>query len=205
MSALEAAALSGELLQPRSSSPTRSTSTASPINTADELASDAEDEHDGGDSDSEAGATTSKTALVPQPKQYDHEGARTGPKGVIADRKAHIRGETTQRREYVKALNERMAKSAIVGQTWDEEEADRAAEKADEVEVQNWRMKRKEELERFRSERQAGAAAGVTAGKVGLREVGKEGFVHAVERKGWVVVLIYEPVSRFDLLWTQAG
>jgi hypothetical protein len=29
----------------------------------------------------------------------------------------------------------------------------------------------------------------------GLREVGKEGFVSAVEREGWVVVVIYEPVS----------
>ncbi len=48
-----------------------------------------------------------------------------------------------------------------------------------------------------------GSGAGIGIGGLGpgerggLKEVGKEGFVLAVERRGWVIVLVYEPVSVF--------
>jgi hypothetical protein len=100
----------------------------------------------------------------------------------------------------------------IVAMTIHEEEAARAADKArseggdegeGDNEVRKWRKARKEELRRTREG--TGDADGGSAGHAalvegvvkrgGLRAVGKEGFVSAVERPGWVVILIYEPVS----------
>jgi hypothetical protein len=234
MAALEAAALSGELFQPRSTSPTRSASTSSPTPDSDD--DDARDsflfeEEAEDDDDTTGGPSSSRAALVnsssraqdaqqggsvrsQNQNQYEHDGARTGPKGVMADRKAQVEGSAIQRQEDLRNLNEKMEKSAIVGQTWQEEEEARAKaegrqikktdqelEEEEEAEIHDWRMKRKEELERFRAERQAGMGGGGRGlgvegvGKVGLKEVGKEGFVSAVEKRGWVVVLIYEPVS----------
>jgi hypothetical protein len=68
---------------------------------------------------------------------------------------------------------------SIVGNTWKEEEDMRAKEKDQEGGIEEWRKGRIEEMK----------------ARKGLREVGKEGFVSAVEREGWVCVLIYEPVS----------
>lgn len=168
MAALEAAALNGSLFQPRSTSPTRSSSTASPQNTDDELASD----H----------SPPSSPSVLPQ----SNGGAQTGPKGVINDQRArtlHDKSESERvRRETIRIQEKR----GIVAQTSVEEErnrkvAEKEVEEEEEEVKRRWRSSRITEID---GERKRG----------GLREVGKEGFVSAVERPGWVVVLIYEPV-----------
>jgi hypothetical protein len=200
MADLEAAALSGDLFRPRSDSPTRSESTSSPLNTDDEL---------GSDLSRPSSPHGSNANLLSQPSQPSaaapsHSGAQTGPKGVISDRRAQrsqAREDGERDRRAVRAEQERRT---IVAETVEQErvrrekeERDREAwererEREEEENRLKWRRQRREELER---ERGGGERAGEAALKRGgLREVGKEGVLMAVERPGWVVILIYEPV-----------
>lgn len=58
---------------------------------------------------------------------------------------------------------------------------------------ERWRAQRRAEIERERNKDRE--EDGVVRSKNGgIREVGREGFIRAVEREGWVLVLIYEPV-----------
>jgi hypothetical protein len=166
--ALEEAALSGALFQPRERSGT-------PTRSDDGSESGSEVDNDTPPSGG-GGATESSTALIPGYDEAHSKGAQTGIKGVINDKKAHTRSTTAKHRDEQRELKDRMENMAIVGNTWKEEEEIRAREDG----IDDWRKKRMDEMKLGR----------------GLREVGKEGFVGAVEKAGWVVVLIYEPVSR---------
>lgn len=200
---LEHAALSGELFQPRSNSPTRSDSTSSPLNTDDELASDLDedDDHkhkDGFVSQRRSGAVKgergeSTTALI-EPQ----EGPRTGIKGVINDQKAHTAYTESETKDKAQELRKRMERTAITtkaplstktisgagpGAGGDEKENG-------DLDVdgrEGWRKRRIMEMESTRK---------------GLKELGKTGFVHAVEKAGWVLVLIYEPVRLLSIVYS---
>lgn len=158
---LEEAALSGALFEPRSSSPTRSDSTSSPLNSDDEL--------DLGPSDDEGAAAGESSRALVQPEK----GPRTGIKGVVNDQRAYTAQRNVDERARAAELRQKMERTAITIP------ATAAAEGQEGGGVEGWREKRRMELELNRK---------------GLREVGKEGFVHAVEKSGWVLVLIYEPV-----------
>lgn len=113
---------------------------------------------------------------------------QTGPKGVVEDQRAAVAAAAQAQRDAVRSTRAAQERSAITAPTVHEEEATRklAAQLADaslDDERARWRAARLDELR---------SAAGQERG---LREVGKESFVGAVERRGWVVVLIYEPVS----------
>jgi hypothetical protein len=76
---------------------------------------------------------------------------------------------------------------------WDREAAEDALAR------ERWRAQRRAEIERERNKGRE--EDGVRRSKMGgIREVGREGFIRAVEREGWVLVLIYEPVS-----WASTG
>lgn len=118
------------------------------------------------DDASHDGINGSSTALVQN--QNETKGSRTGIKGVLNDKKA----DDAHRRQVAKVqadqLRRGMEKAAITLPTPSPAGG-----------VEEWRKKRMMELE---------------AGRRGLKEIGKEGFVGAVEKRGWVLVLIYEPV-----------
>nr|XP_031862540.1 uncharacterized protein CI109_002037 [Kwoniella shandongensis]KAA5529612.1 hypothetical protein CI109_002037 [Kwoniella shandongensis] len=208
---LERAALDGTLFtfDNTPSSPARSVSSSSSSrNTDDELASDLE--LDPGSSRNRIGqrGDTSGRGVPPLRKnggqQVEHDGPQTGPKGVIEDRKAANALAKSQRDEENRIQNAEFLRKGMGGLTVHEEEelvrAQKVQTQAQEEErgVEEWRRKRRLELqgrgekdEDDREEEDGEEARGAKRG--GLREVGKEGFVSAVERTGWVVVLIYEP------------
>lgn len=168
--ALEEAALSGALFKDNYRPPERS-GTPEPSDSGSEPDSDSENYHDNAVGDSQ-------TALIEE-DEIHAKGAQTGIKGVLNDKKAHTRSTLSKQDEERKGLKERMGKMSIVANTWKEEEELRAKEKDQGDGIEEWRSRRIEEMK----------------ARKGLREVGKEGFVSAVEREGWVCVLIYEPVS----------
>ena len=96
-------------------------------------------------------------------------------------------------------VREDQEKRKMVALTSEEEDERRERERLmresgeDEGEVARWRRKRREEI--HRETMNGHGDRSVKRG--GLREVGKEGFVGAVERPGWVVVLIHEPVCGY--------
>jgi hypothetical protein len=183
MADLEAAALSGDLFRPRSPSPTRSASTASPVNTDDELGSDLSDSPPHSPS-----VNASQANLLPR------EGAQTGPKGVIEDRRAENLRVMAERKAVLRRTRLEQKQRAIIAETVEEEAQRREREAREEEDARvRWRRNRREELELERREQNEGGN-GVVTKRGGLREVGQGGFVLAVERVGWVVVLIYEPV-----------
>lgn len=215
MADLERAALSGELFQPRPTSPARSASSASlqSLNTEDELGSDLSDSGpsrasrallargERGDGFNAAGAGDGAGATATG-SSTEHDGPQTGPKGVISDRRARSAADQASARDRREATRRAQGRRAIVGATVEEEDAMRRAEangagmqeeereqdREERSAREAWRAQRRDELA---GRGQAGDGRG---GGKGLREVGEEGFVSAVERTGWVVVLIYEPV-----------
>ena len=184
MADLETAVLNGSLLNPhRSPSPARSGSS-------------------GGNTDDDLGSDISATAV--DSGQYEHPTSsandpQTGPKGVISDRQAHDRNARYERIKALKEARLEQERRKLVALTLEEEDELRRDEEArlingrktervdedDEAFKEAWRAARKDQIA---SERNGGM-------KRGLREIGIEGFLNAVERPGWVVVLIYEPVS----------
>jgi hypothetical protein len=169
--ALEEAALSGALFKDNYRPPERSGTPET---------SDSGSEPDSEDYQNEQIAGESQTALIEE-DEIHAKGAQTGIKGVLNDKKAHTRSTQSKEKREREGLKERMEKMSIVANTWKEEEDMRAKKKEQEGGIEEWRKGRIEEMK----------------ARKGLREVGKEGFVSAVEREGWVVVLIYEPVSLF--------
>jgi hypothetical protein len=196
MDKLETAALNGELFNPhRSPSPARSLSPEP--NTDDELGSD-------------ISQPSSPARAAPQqyaPPSRDG-GAQTGPKGVITDRKnqrlADRLAQETQRLQVIEAQQ----KKALTGATSQREDELRERERLlkeseeDGLAREQWRAQRRVELERERrgdgkyDEHDGVRGSRSARGQGGLREVGMEGFLEAVERPGWAVILIYEPVRR---------
>jgi len=186
MGDLETAALSGSLFRPRSHSPARSTSTPSPSNPEDELASD----------------LSGPSSPITFPTR---DGPQTGPKGVIADRRAHKLQSRLEREQATRALVNEQEKRSMVAMTVHEEDEERERERLLEdgredgdgggEDVARWRRARREELERENTIGD-GRRGGGSVKRGGLRQIGREGFVVAAERPGWVVVLIYEPVRR---------
>lgn len=188
MSALENAALNGDLFRPhRSPSPARSIS-SSQANTDDELGSD-------------LSRPSSPSNLHPpaQPTAAPTGGAQTGVKGVINDRQAHTRASHLASDLQKRATIAYQEKHTITGLTSTEEDKLREREREryreseeDALAREKWRASRKAELIRGESMKESEADGGSRRG--GLREIGKEGFLNAVERPGWTVILIYEPV-----------
>ena len=186
MAALESAALSGSLFRPRSHSTARSASTASPTNTDDELASDL----------SEPLSSFPVSA---------RNGPQTGPKGVIEDRRSHVRQSRLDKERAVRGMQAYQERRKMVGMTSAEDDEHRKWERLmdhremgfqDEQEDEEGVREGREETEgRVMSGRRVNRwGKDEMVRRVGLREVGKQGFVSAVERPGWVVILIYEPV-----------
>ncbi|KAK4685674.1 hypothetical protein P7C73_g4471, partial [Tremellales sp. Uapishka_1] len=179
--ALEQAALSGALFQVRSHSPARSTSTVSVANTDDDLGSD---------------LSRPSSPMATKGAPLGHDGPQTGPKGVLEDKKAQGRHERSERALQHAAVLAEQERRKMVAMTVAEENAERAREKLAEEEESKedaearakWRRARREELEKQKSQEPSR-----TGKRGGLKEVGGEGFVLAVERPGWVVVLVYEP------------
>ncbi|WVQ95678.1 hypothetical protein IAU59_002776 [Kwoniella sp. CBS 9459] len=211
---LEAAALNGSLFtfQDSPPSPTRSASTSSPHNTDDELDSDLDLEEGPSTAQSSRlgrrGDTSGKGAPRVRSPPVEHDGPQTGPKGVIEDRRAaNTHAKQLRDRQVAEQLAE-ANRRALVGLTIDEEDKLRKREEADgekeDDELAEWRRRRKAQLVGQRdvggddenddekpAEWDTGRRESVKRG--GLREVGAEGFVDAVEKPGWVAVLIYEP------------
>ncbi|KAF8546992.1 thioredoxin-like protein [Imleria badia] len=112
---------------------------------------------------------------------------RTGVKGVIRDRHEAQTIQAAKREKEIEALRKRMERGNLGGKTFlEEEEEKRASERWEEGDVEDdlaWRVRR-DILGRPKE------------GPFGhLREVGRAGFVAAVEREErgvWVVVHLYE-------------
>jgi hypothetical protein len=190
MAALEAAALSGELFQPRRSpSPARSLSTASEPNTDDELGSDL--------------SRPTSTSLSSHNAAPSRGGAQTGPKGVINDRDNQRHSDRLAQSAQRLQIVESQKKKTMLGVTSVEEddlrEKERLLKESEEEAIarEQWRAKRRAEMEKV--ERDGGEENHRGHRRGGLREVGKEGFLTAVEKRGWTVVLIYEPVRLVTL------
>lgn len=128
-----------------------------------------------------------------------HDGPQTGVKGVRADARARAEALSQARKELIAATVKEQERRALVtraglsGSIEREAEDERvrrereakigrgddADEEEDEDDVLAWREKR---LAQLRSG--------------GVREVSGEGFLKAVEREGWVLVVLHEPVSK---------
>ena len=191
MAALEAAALNGELFNPhRSPSPARSLSTASEPNTDDELGSDI----------SRASSPGPSHPSAPTIDMAGRGGAKTGPKGVINDREAQRHSDRLAQSAQRLQMAEQQRRKTMIGVTSTEEDELREEERLlkeseeDAIAREQRRVRRRAEIEK---EQDGGSVNDVHREyrRGGLREVGKEGFLSAVERPGWTVVLIYEPVS----------
>ncbi|WVF68174.1 hypothetical protein IAT40_002939 [Kwoniella sp. CBS 6097] len=212
---LEAAALNGSLFtfQDTPPSPTRSASTSSPQNTDNELDSDL-DLEDGGQATGQSsrlgrrGDTKGRGAPRVRSPPVEHDGPQTGPKGVIEDRRAANTHAKQERDRQVAGQLAEANRRALVGLTIDEEDELRRKEHQgnnDDEELVEWRRRRKAQLagahddddddwghhgEKL-AQLDTGRRESIKRG--GLRELGAEGFVDAVEKPGWVAVLIYEP------------
>lgn len=230
MVSLERAVLDGSLFAgPNPPSPTRSASTASPLNTDDELGSDFEDSPDQftfEDDQQEGSGKHSSSWLgksrrtnegkaqehVRQP--IEHDGHQTGVKGVIDDRKVHNSNAAAQKQAEATARAIELQRKALVGLTVHEEAelvAKDKEEKEEDSELEEWRKKRRDQLQREKTmqqeddsqwERQRQGDFAYGGGDVGkgirrgaLREISEHNFIESVEREGWAIVLIYEPVS----------
>ncbi|OXB39477.1 hypothetical protein LQV05_000685 [Cryptococcus neoformans] len=227
MDSLEKAALDGSLFAgPNPASPTRSGSTASSLNTDDELGSDLEDSPDqftfeddqqedsGKHSSSWLGKSSraNKGKAQEQVRQpIEHDGHQTGVKGVIDDRKVHNSNASAQKQSEATARAIELQRKALVGLTVHEEAelvAKETEEKGEDSELEEWRKKRRDQLQRKKAMQQEDGSQwerqregdfayggdvekGIRRGA--LREISEHNFIESVEREGWAIVLIYEP------------
>lgn len=129
----------------------------------------------------------------------------TGVKGVLKDHKDAAR--RTREDQIARRLlaNEALEERALLGPTWQEDEDQRAFEQTEEGEaVRKWeRTPGADGRERPTN----GAGAHAARDRKGyLREVSMQGYLSAVEdAPGWVVILIFEPVSRALENFAPAG
>ena len=148
--------------------------------------------------DEDPSACSSAKSLPPSARV----GPRTGPKGVIEDRRSHIQRNRMIRQRAVDAERFEQERKAMVGLTLKEEDELRERDRLlntsidDEDEVRERRRQlRREELNKEMVLGNGPQRLDRGHKRGGLREIGSEGFLVAVERPGWVLVLIYEPVS----------
>lgn len=188
--AIEAALMSGKPLVPPSSPPPRDNEPDSDVSETDSVSSSHHRKS------RQPGPPP--TGPDPQAQPYANaQGRQTGVKGVLDDRRASALASQRATAEARSAHTEEQMKRGMVAMTISEEASARAREKTmqeskeDAEARERWRRARREELEREKERERANEGMG----RVGLREVGQDGFLGAVERRGWVVVLIYEPVS----------
>ncbi len=177
---LETRLLDGQGLEaPQSASPARSPDSDA-ANTDDELGSDLSGPSSSGPRPPDDHATS---ALPPR------DGPQTGIKGVIKDAEQRKAIDRELHRQRVSQTNTHLLAQAFQAQTIEEEDAERKREQggaADDEMRKEWRRKR----ERLLREK-----TGNGTQRFGLREVGERTFVQAVERPGWVLVMIHEPVG----------
>lgn len=124
----------------------------------------------------------------PDLERVEHSGRQTGPKGVRDDARAAAAAARKRTAEAVRATVAEQERRAIVAPSYREEEARRALEAVN-LEKDEEDEEGDEELEAIRRRRLAALKRST------VREVGQGGYVGAVERRGWVLVAIYEPVS----------
>lgn len=194
--AIEAALLSGKPLQPPSSASDRQ------YTEHDDAEDDAQEDEDHNEDDDLFTDSRPRRSTAPTPgpdptaaPYANAQGRQTGVKGVLDDRRASALASQRAQNDARASKGAEQAARAMVGMTIHEEDAHRRGEesKEDGEARERWRRARRHELEREKERERA--QEGMQRG--GLREVGREGFLGAVERRGWVVVLIYEPVSLY--------
>lgn len=182
MAALENAALDGTLFSNRSISPSRHS-----VDSRDE--EDSEDDLSRPSSPLAAAppASSHPYASSPSPRR---KGPKTGPKGVIADQRSAKAHAAAQSRAELQSTRARQEKGAITASTVHDEDVLRS--KMAETRITDQEKREEDDLEaKWRAQRMAT----LQAGRGGLREIGAATFLSTVERKGWALVLIYEPVS----------
>lgn len=178
----------------RSSSPERAASPAISFVTNDSPAGSDSDADPGSDLDADAddrsgwvgkrrGPHNSSSAANEAPREsIGMRPGRTGVKGVIRDEREAQQIKAAQRQKEIEALRKRMERANVGGMTHLEEERERRELAG--LEDEEKRVKR-DVLGRLKD------------GRFGhLREVGRAGFVGAVEgedRGVWVVVHLYDP------------
>lgn len=116
----------------------------------------------------------------PDLERVEHSGRQTGPKGVRDDARAAAAAARQRTADAIKATRAEQERRAIVAPSFREEEARRALEAV--------RIEEEEDLAALRRRRLAALKRST------VREVDSAGYVAAVERRGWVLVAIYEPV-----------
>lgn len=181
---LETRLLSGQgFSQPRSSSPTRSACTSSEPDTDDELGSDL----------SELSSPQHSDAVL---AGIERKGPNTGVKGVIKDAQHRKAVEREIHRMKIAETNKYLESKSFQAQTIDEEDKDKRNA------TENESVYNEEARQRWLRRRQAGIESQQETDdedierqrrKTRMREVGEEGFLDAVEREGWVLVMLYEP------------
>ncbi|KIK23239.1 hypothetical protein PISMIDRAFT_649505 [Pisolithus microcarpus 441] len=184
---------SGKLFEglSRSSSPERSTSPTISFTCDSSGDSDSDAENLGFDADGRGGNANAwvgkhrggqtDDTLLPR-ESIGMAPGRTGVKGVIRDEREAQLIKAAQRQREIDALRKRMEKANLGGMTYLEEERERR--ELEGLEEEELKVRR-DVLGRAKD------------GRFGhLREVGKAGFVGAVEREDsgvWVVVHLYDP------------
>ncbi|TFK76185.1 thioredoxin-like protein [Pluteus cervinus] len=187
---IEALVLSGELFNGGQSSPKERASTPS----TDEWDEEGIEEQP---SDEESGSKTIDG--VPAAPSIGMGPGRTGVKGVIRDRDEAEGLKRGQAARDMDALRTRMEKSNLGGKTFLEEEREKGLdEKVDGlIEKEREKLMDKNHRRDLLGRRKEGRFGH-------LREVGREGFVGAVEKEEpntWVIIHLYDPyLDRCDLI-----
>lgn len=128
--------------------------------------------------------------------------AHTGPKAVLADA-SHAQLLAAERDRHSAATMNEMAATFGRGMTVSEEEELRQKEQETGVEMEEWRTRRMEELRSKtldnssddHSDDPEGWESKVRRRRRGaVRQVDAQGLLAAIERLGWALLFIYEPV-----------
>lgn len=123
---------------------------------------------------------------------------RTGVKGVIRDQHEAQTIQAAKREKEIESLRRRMERGNLGGKTFLEEEREKQA-------LEGWEEGDDDDHLAQRVRRDIlGRPKGGPFGH--LREVGRAGFVAAVEREErgvWVVIHFYESVRCFFLVWVS--
>ncbi|BEJ04765.1 hypothetical protein CcaverHIS641_0205820 [Cutaneotrichosporon cavernicola] len=123
----------------------------------------------------------------PDLERVEHSGRQTGPKGVRDDARAAAAAARQRTADAIKFTRAEQERRAIVAPSFREEEEARRA-------LEALQMESEDEFEALRRKRIAAFKRST------VREVDSRGYVGAVERRGWVLVAIYEPDMRCDAL-----
>jgi hypothetical protein len=129
--------------------------------------------------------------------------SNAGPKSVLADAK-NVRPLAAEReRQAAKGMNE-IAKTFGRGLTVSEEDELRRKDKDEDPKVEDWRARRMAELRSGACEDTSDDDSDDSEGweskvrkrrRGAVRQVDAQGLLAAIERPGWALLFIYEPVS----------